>query len=105
MAIREILEEELENALRMEERYSEALNQLPRGSLVKKQVKGRPYYYIVLRDDEGKVKLIYKGKADANEVKRYKAIKEKRAQYRNLRAKVRAQIRFIRRALRAPTTV
>lgn len=104
MAIREILEEELANSLRMEQRYSEELAKLPKGSLVQKKVKGHLYHYLVLRE-EGQVKLIYKGKVEPEEIARYAAIKKQRAQYRNLRAKVREQIRFIRRALNAKASV
>jgi hypothetical protein len=105
MAIREVLEEELENSLRMEQRYSEELDKLPPGSLVQKRIKGHVYYYLVLRDEEGQVKLIYKGKVEPEEIARYEEIKQQRAQYRNLRAQVRKQIRFLRRALRAKGAV
>ncbi len=104
MAIREILEEELENSLRMERRYSEELARLPKGSLVRKKVKGRYYHYLVFRE-EGRVKLVYKGKVDREEIDRYARIKEQRAQYRQLRSKAREQIRFIRRALNAKAAV
>jgi len=105
MAIREVLEEELENSLRMEQRYSKELDKMPQGSLVQKRIKGHVYYYLVLRDEAGKVKLLYKGKVEPEEIARYKEIKQQRAQYRNLRAKVRGQIRFLRRALSAKASV
>lgn len=105
MAIREVLEEELQNSLRMEQRYSEALAKLPKGSLVRKIVKGRPYNYLVTRDEAGKVKLVYKGVVAPEEIAHYQQIKEQRLQYRRLRAKAREQIRFIRRALRAKSAV
>ncbi|MEI8206825.1 MAG: hypothetical protein WCG03_08100 [Kiritimatiellales bacterium] len=105
MAIREVLEEELKNSLRMEQRYSEELDKLPQGSLVAKRVKGHVYHYLVLRDEAGQVKLVYKGKVEPEEIARYAEIKQQRAQYRNLRAKAREQIRFLRRALRAEAAV
>jgi len=105
MAIREVLEEELENSLRMEQRYSEALDQLPKGSLVQKRVKGHSYYYLVMRDEAGRVKQVYKGRPEPEEIARYAEIKKQRAQYRNLRAKAREQIRFLRRALHAKAAV
>lgn len=101
MAIREILEEELENSLRMEQAYSAELATLPKGSLSRRVRNGREYYYVVSRED-GKVCLEYIGRSVSDEVKQqYAATKEKRAQLRRLRAEVRGQIRFIRRALRA----
>ena len=104
MAIREVLEEELENSLRMEQRYSQELGKLPLGSLVQKNIKGHVYHYLVLRE-AGRVKLVYKGKLDPKQVARYAEIKQQRAQYRGLRSKAREQIRFIRRALRAKASV
>jgi hypothetical protein len=105
MAIREVLEEELENSLRMEQRYSDELQKLPRGSLVQKVVKGHVYHYLVYRDESGRVRQVYKGRPAPEEIARYAALKKKRAQYRNLRAKAREQIRFLRRALRAKAAV
>ena len=100
MAIREILEEELENSLRMEQEYSARLDKLPRGSLVKRVRNKRVYYYIVYRDN-GKVCLDYVGKEVSEKVQnQYRDAKIKRAQYRKLRSQVRQQIKFIRRALR-----
>ena len=100
MAIREILEEELANSLRMEQGYSARLAELPKGSLVKRVRNQREYYYIVYRE-KGKVCLDYVGKDVPKQMKeRYHRAKIKRAQYRRLRSEVRQQIKFIRRALR-----
>ena len=41
MAIKELLKEELGNSLRMERDYRRALAKLPRGSVVKKIIRGR----------------------------------------------------------------
>ena len=101
MAIREILEEELENSLRMEKEYSAQLDKLPRGSLIKRVRNKQQYFYIVYREN-GKVCLDYVGKDVSAEMKeKYREAKVRRAQYRRLRSQVRGQIRFIRRALRA----
>ncbi len=101
MAIREILDEELQNSLRMEEAYSRQLEKLPRGSLSRRVRNGHEYFYIVYRED-GKVRLDYAGKEVSEEMKqRYARAKVKRAQLRKLRSEVRGQIRFIERALRA----
>lgn len=100
MAIREILEEELKNSLRMERGYSAQLDKLPKGSLVKRVRNQREYYYIVYREG-GKVCLDYAGKKVSEKVQeQYRDAKIKRAQYRRLRSQVRQQIKFIRRALR-----
>lgn len=102
--IKGVLKEELENSLRMKSGYERELAKLPKGSLVKKKVKGHEYYYLLLRDN-GKVKFIYKGKVSDEEVKKYKEAKEYRAKYRKLLSQVKKQIRFLRSALRGKESV
>jgi len=105
MAIREILDEELQNSLRMEREYSAQLDKLPKGSLSRRVRNGHEYFYIVYRE-AGKVCLDYAGKEVSEEMKQsYVATKVKRAQLRRLRSEVRGQIRFIERALRAKQSV
>lgn len=105
MAIRELLAEELENSLRMERDYLRHLAALPRGSLIKKIIGGRPYYYLASRE-QGRVRFLYQGRnMSAVDIAKYKAAKEYRIKYRKLLKDVRAQIRFIRKALRAKQAV
>ena len=75
------------------------LKKLPKGSLVKKKIKGHEYYYLLLRD-EGKVKFIYKGKSSGEEIKKYREAKEYRAKYRRLLSRVKRQIKYLKGALR-----
>ena len=102
--IKGVLKEELENSLRMKSGYERELAKLPKGSLIKKKVKGHEYYYLLLRD-KGKVKFIYKGKVSGEEIKKYKEAKEYRAKYRKLLSQVKKQIRFLRSALRGKESV
>ncbi len=105
MTIKSVLKEELENSLRIQKRYEEELNNLPKGSLIKKRIKNHEYYYIVLRDN-GKVKFIYQGKkVDPKIIKQYSEAKELRAKYRNLLSKVKKQIKFLRSSLRGKEAV
>jgi hypothetical protein len=99
MSIKGVLREELDNSLRMQERYEAELAKLPKGSLVKRQIKGHDYYYLVYRED-GKVRSVYQGKSDAKEIGRYHAAKGRRAQYRRLLSKVKRQVKFLRGVLR-----
>lgn len=99
MSIKSVLREELENSLRMKERYEEELAKLPRGSLARRIIKGNEYFYLVYRD-VGKVKSEYKGKSSPEEIAAYAEAKLKRAQYRNHLSKVKKQIKFLRGALR-----
>lgn len=102
--IKGVLREELENSLRMKSDYERELAKLPKGSLIKKKVKGHEYFYILLRE-KGKVKFIYKGKVSDEEIKKYKEAKEYRAKYRKLLSQAKKQIRFLRSALRGKESV
>ena len=104
MSIKGVLREELENSERMKVRYEEELACLPRGSLVKRVIKGNEYYYLVYRED-GKVRSDYRGKSSPEEIAEYAEAKRKRAQYRKQLSKVKKQIRFLRGALRGKETI
>ena len=104
MAIKSVLREELQNSLRMQKKYERELAKLPRGSLVKRNIKGHDYYYLVFRD-EGKVRSVYKGKVSQAEIRKYESAKKYRAKYRKLLSQVKKQIRFLRSALRGKETI
>lgn len=99
MAIKEVLREELANSLRMQERYEEELSKLPKGSLVKRRIKGHDYYYLVYRED-GKVRSVYQRKPDPKVIARYHSARDQRAKYRHLLSRVKRQVKFLRGVLR-----
>ncbi|MEW5894164.1 MAG: hypothetical protein AB1650_00155 [Candidatus Omnitrophota bacterium] len=100
MAIKGILKEEYQNALRLQRRYKQELARLPKGSLVLKKIKGHQYYYSVYRNDQGKVSFDYLGKEiSKEEIARMEAVKEKRAQYRKLLSQIDKEIRFLRKSI------
>ncbi|MDO8748916.1 MAG: hypothetical protein Q7J72_07395 [Candidatus Omnitrophota bacterium] len=102
--IKGVLKEELENSIRMKSDYERELAKLPKGSLIKKKVKGHEYYYLLLRE-KGKVRFIYRGKVSDEEIKKYKEAKEYRAKYRKLLSQVKKQIRFLRSTLRGKESI
>jgi len=103
--IKGVLREELENSLQMKKDYERELARLPKGSLIKKRIKGHEYYYLLLREG-GKIKFIYKGnKVSKGEIEKYKQAKEYRAKYRKLLSQVKKQIRFLRSSLRGKEAV
>jgi parvulin-like peptidyl-prolyl isomerase len=103
--IKGVLEEELANSLAMKKDYEKELAKLPKGSLIKKNVKGHEYYYLVVRE-KSKVRFIYKGKKVGDkEIKKYKQAKEYRAKYRKLLSEIKKQIKFLRGALRGKKSV
>jgi hypothetical protein len=97
-----VLAEELENSLQMRKRYTEAIQKLPRGSLVEKKIGGRSYYYLAFRENK-KVRFVYKGRLSEGEVKRYKEAQKMRANYRKLCREVNQQIVFLKKVLRGKT--
>ncbi len=103
--IKSVLKEELANSLTMKKNYESQLAKLPKGSLIKKKVKGHEYYYLVVRE-EGKVKFTYKGKKISDkEIQKYKQAKEYRAKYRKLLSEVKKQIKFLRSVSRGKKSV
>lgn len=102
--IKSVLKEELANSLAMKKNYEKELAKLPKGSLVKKNVKGHEYYYLQIREKD-KVRFIYKGKLSEKEVQKYKQAKEYRAKYRHLLSEVKKQIKFLRSSLRGKESV
>lgn len=102
--IKSVLKEELQNSIQMEKGYEKELAKLPKGSLIKKKIKGHEYYYLILRKGN-KVKFIYKGKVPEDEIRKYKEAKEYRAKYRKLLSQVKKQIKFLRSSLRGKESV
>ena len=105
MAIKGVLKEELKNSIKMQKNYENELEKLPKGSLIKKNIKGHEYYYIVMREN-GKVKFVYKGKNVSRElIEEYSKTKELRAKYRKLLSQVKKQIHFLRGTLRGQKAI
>ena len=102
--IKSVLKEELANSLAMKKSYERELAKLPKGSLVKKKIKGHEYYYLQVREN-GKGRFIYKGKLSDKEVQKYEEAKKYRAKYRKLLSEVKKQIKFLRTALRGKESV
>ena len=105
MIIKSVLKEELANSLRMKTRYEEELSKLPKGSLIKRNIKGHEYYYLVYREN-GEFKSIYKGKSiPEKDLKKYKQAKELRAKYRKSLSQLKKQIRYLEGVLRGKESI
>lgn len=105
MAIKELLKEELGNSIRMERDYRRELAKLPRGSVVKKNIRGHVYFYVAFRVKD-RVRFLYKGrKMPDADIAKYSEAKRLRVQYRGLLSDVRRQIKFLRKAVRAKQAV
>ena len=102
--IKSVLEEELQNSLKMKKEYEKALKKLPRGSLSKKIIKGRPYYYLSERKGS-KVMSKYLGRISEKEKKKYEEVKKLRKEYRHNLSVVKKQIAYLESALRGKEAV
>ena len=103
--LKNMLKEELKNSLSIKKNYERELSKLPKGSLIKKDIKGHKYYYIVFRE-KGQIKFIYKGKnVKEADIQKYKQAKEYRAKYRNLLSQVKKQIKFLEGVSRGKKSV
>ncbi len=102
--IKSVLKEELANSMAMKKSYERELAKLPKGSLVRKTIKGHEYYYLQVRE-KGKVRFLYKGKLTEDEVEKYDQARQYRAKYRKLLSEVNKQIKFLRTTLRGKKPV
>jgi len=102
--IKGVLREELENSLRMKKGYERALNELPKGCLAEKKIRGHSYYYLAQRAGK-KVKYSYKGKISESERNKYHEAKALRAKYRKLLSQVKKQVKFLKGTLRGKESI
>ncbi len=97
--IKSVLEEELQNSLRMIKQYEISLKNLPKGSLSKKLIRGHDYYYLAKREGD-KVRFYYLGKLSSEKVKKYKKDQMLRAKHKKLLSQARKQAKFLKGCLR-----
>jgi hypothetical protein len=96
--IKGVLSEELENSMRIKERYLENMKKLPRGSLRRKNINGHEYYYLVYRDGS-KVRYSYQGKLSKARLKEYEEGRAKKMEYKGAIKKLDQQIRYLRKVI------
>jgi len=104
MVIQGVLKEELQNSRSIKKDYEKELSKLPKGCLVKKNIKGHDYYYIAKRVGK-KVVFAYQKNISEKKIKKYQDAKSVRKKYRKLISEMNNEIKFIRRALRGQKAV
>jgi len=98
MIVQGVLKEELQNSLNIRKAYKKEMSKLPKGCLVKKNIKGHDYYYIAKRAGK-KVIFAYQKNMSEKKIKKYQNAVKARKKYRKLISEINAEIKFIRRAL------
>jgi len=97
--IKGVLKEELFNSIKLKNRYKDVLKKYPGGSLVKKEIKGRSYYYLAYRDNK-KVRFIYKGKKLSKDfMYEFQKSKKLRVKYKKLIQQLNKRIKYLKKAL------
>jgi hypothetical protein len=100
--IKDMLREELDNSLRIRERYIEELDKIPKGCLRTKVISGHEYLYRVYRQGY-KVKVSYVGKPSAAHIEKHQKNLELRKTYKESIKKLDQQIRYLRKVINVRT--
>lgn len=87
-----VLKEELERLKKLEKSYEEKIAELPRGSLIKKTIKGKIYYYLNYRKEKKGV-FEYVGKLKKEELDGMKKKIEERRKLAKLKRQVKKDIK------------
>ena len=87
-----VLKEELERLKELEKNYEEKIAKLPKGSLIKKNIKGNIYYYLNYRQGKKGV-FEYLGKLKKEEIDKIKKEIEERRKLEKLKQQVKKDIK------------
>ena len=96
--IKGVLEEEYERLKRMEIAYSSKINELPRGSIQIKTIKGRKYAYLMSR--EGKKVVSRYLNTDENQMNVLRKQIEQRKKFEKEIRQIHEDFKVIKRAIR-----
>jgi len=103
--IKSVLKEELHNSIKLKGQYQKALKRYPGGSFIQKEIRGRKYIYLAVRDGK-KVKFMYKGKKlSKNDIEELKRSRSMRLKYKQLIRKLNKRIKYLRKVLRGKEDV
>ena len=97
--IKDLLNEELENSLRLKKEYAEAYKLYPGGTIIKKVIRGHQYYYLAFREGK-KVQFVYKGKkVSKDDLRKLKDSKRLKVKYKGLIRKLDKRIKYLKKAM------
>ena len=95
--IKGVLEEEYERLKRMEIAYSSKINELPKGSIQIKTIKGRKYAYLMRR--EGKIVVSQYLNSNENQMNVLRKQIEQRKKFEKEIRQIREDFKVIKRAI------
>ncbi|MDP3447185.1 MAG: hypothetical protein Q8S22_03890 [Eubacteriales bacterium] len=94
-----VLQDELDRNRRMQARYRQEIDQLPKGSLFLRKIKQHQYYYLNYREQD-KVIAKYLGKRDDVQIEDIKKLIAERRRYEDLLKKLSREEKMLMKALR-----
>jgi len=97
--LNDILQEEKERLLELEKIYKSKIQQLPKGSLIKKNIKGHNYYYLNYRSYKKQV-FKYIGKLSEKEIKDLLTGIEERRKFEKFLRRVKKDIKEIEKKIK-----
>ena len=97
--LNDILQEEKERLLELEKIYKSKIQQLPKGSLIKKNIKGHNYYYLNYRSYKKQV-FKYIGRLSEKEVKDLLTKIEERRKFEKFLRQVKKDIKEIEKKIK-----
>lgn len=93
-----ILEEQLDNAIRLKKDYIKTLAQLGHGSIIKKKIYNHDYYYNEYRDGS-RIVFEYLGRLKPEEIEVFSDNRHRREEYKRMIRELDRQISFLEKAL------
>jgi len=96
--ISEVLREELERNIVMQKSYQDEILSLPRGTMIRKKISNRDYYYLLYRD-QGKVTTSYLGAAKKVDVNAMQKQIARRRYFQDSLKKLKIEEKEIRKAI------
>lgn len=97
MSLRQVIEEQLERSQKSISAYKKKIEEMPKGSLHKKERGKKAYYYLKYRDDDGKRVDKYIKASDVTNIKRQIS---KRREYEKMVKELEEDIQIAKKALR-----
>ena len=96
--VKDVLIDELERNRRMQARYQQEINQLPKGSLYLRKINHQQYYYLNFRQGD-KIIARYVGKHDDERIEKIKKEISERKHYEELLKKLSSEEKWLLKAL------
>lgn len=98
--IKAVLQEELNTSVSMLQKFEMQLNQLPKGSIVEKEIGNQKYHYRAYRDKD-KVKFDYLGRLSPKKLAQAKTEHRNRKRLAKSIRDLKKQIRYLKKVINA----